>query len=251
VVGRPHGEGGGGDPGAFTAAGVAAAIRASLREAFGSPEPSGHSVAIVGVGSVGGALARLLAADGAELVLADIDPGKRALAHELGARWMSPAEALRADVDVLAPCALGGVIDGELLPALRCSVICGAANNQLAEDALASRLAERSIVYAPDFVVNAAGLINVSLELTRYDGAEAQGRAAEIETVLERVFARARETHTTPLAAAVELAHERLGEAGGLRAPRAQRRRASAPRPRRPADASLAAASREHSGHGR
>ncbi len=246
VAGRPHREGGGGDPGAFTAAGVEAAMRASLREAFGSPEPSGRSVAIVGVGSVGGALARLLAADGAELVLADIDPGKRTLAHELGARWMSPEEALRAEVDVLAPCALGGVIDGELLPALRCGVICGAANNQLAEDALARQLAERGIVYAPDFVVNAAGLINVSLELTRYDGAEAQERAADIETVLERVFARARETHTTPLAAAVELAHERLGEAGGPRSEREQRHHSSPPRARRPPTASLAAASREH-----
>jgi leucine dehydrogenase len=245
VVGRPRQEGGGGDPGAFTAAGVEAAVRASLREAFGSPEPGGRSVAIVGAGSVGGALARLLTADGAELVLADIDPAKQTLADELGASWMSPAEALRAEVDVLAPCALGGVIDRELLPALRCGVICGAANNQLAEDTLAMSLAERGILYAPDFVVNAAGLINASLELTGYDGSEARERAAGIETVLERVFERASETYATPLAAAVELAQERLREAGGPPTPREQRHRASTPRRRRLAEAGLATASRE------
>jgi leucine dehydrogenase len=237
VAGRPRREGGGGDPGAFTAAGVEAAMRACLRETFGSPEPAGRTVAIVGVGSVGGALARQLYADGAELVLADIDPAKRALAQELGARWTTPEEAVRAEVDVLAPCALGGVIDARLLGALRCRVICGAANNQLAEDALAQELAERAILYAPDFVVNAAGLINVSLELTGYDTEEARQRAAQIETVLEGVFARAAQEATTPLQAAVELAQERLAAATATpTAPREQRHRgAGAPRRRRPA----------------
>ena len=225
VVGRPHQEGGGGDPGAFTAAGVEAAIRACLRELFDSREPAGRSVAIVGVGSVGSALAKHLAHDGAQLVLADIDERKRALARELGARWMSPDEALRARVDVLAPCALGGVIDERLLPQLRCRVICGAANNQLAEDALAEQLAARGILYAPDFVVNAAGLINASLELTGYDGAEARERAAEIETVLRRIFVHARESATTPLQAAVEIARERLSAAGEPAPPTARRQR--------------------------
>jgi leucine dehydrogenase len=244
VAGRPRQEGGGGDPGAFTAAGVEAAIRACLREAFGSPEPAGRTVAIVGVGSVGGALARLLHAEGAELVLADIDPAKRALALELGARWMEPAEALRAQVDVLAPCALGGVIDARLLAALRCRVICGAANNQLAEDGLAQELAARSILYAPDFVANAAGVINVSLELTGYDTTEAQHRAEQIEPVLEGVFARATREATTPLQAAVELAQERLAATATPTAPREQRHR-GAGAPRRHRAARLAVLTRE------
>jgi leucine dehydrogenase len=244
VTGRPRREGGGGDPGAFTAAGVEAAMRACLREAFGSPEPAGRTVAIVGVGSVGGALARQLYADGAELVLADIDPAKQALAQELGVRWTSPEEAVRAEVDVLAPCALGGVIDARLLGALRCRVICGAANNQLADDALAQELAERAILYAPDFVVNAAGLINVSLELTGYDTEEARQRAAHIETVLEGVFARAAQEATTPLQAAVELAQERLAATAAPTATGEQRHR-GARAPRRHRAARLAVLTRE------
>lgn len=245
VVGRPEREGGGGDPGAFTAAGVQAAIRACCRRALGSPSPAGRSVAIVGVGSVGGALARLLHSDGAELVLGDIDPAKQALARELGASWMRPEDALRADVDVLAPCALGGIVDAELVAQLRCRVICGAANNQLADDEQAQQLAARGILYAPDFVVNAAGLINASLELTGYDTEQAKQRAAQIETVLTRVFERAAAAGTTPLQGAVELASERLRPFAvpSPAALRDQRHRAGAARRRAAGDASLALAS--------
>jgi leucine dehydrogenase len=216
VVGRPVGDGGGGDPGSFTAAGVEAAIRACCSATFGSPSLAGRTVAVVGVGSVGGSLARRLLRRGAELLLADIDPRKRSLAVGLGARWATPEEALRADVDVLAPCALGGVIDEELVGALRCGIICGAANNQLASDELAARLAERGILYAPDFIVNAAGLINASLELTGYDAAEAGRRAAEIETVLARVLHHATEAGETPLRSAIELAEWRLRSTASL-----------------------------------
>jgi len=226
VSGRPRQEGGGGDPGAFTAAGVEAAIRASLHEAFGTAAAAGRTIAIVGAGSVGGALARRLALAGAELVLADIDPAKQALAEGLGARWMSPDAALRAELDVLAPCALGGVIDSDLLDELRCRVICGAANNQLAEDELAARLAARGILYAPDFVANAAGLINASLELTGYDTTAAEQRAAGIEGVLLEVFAHARHAGSTPLQAALEIAGQRLGAVRGDATPRRTRRRA-------------------------
>ncbi len=238
VSGRPRQEGGGGDPGAFTAAGVEAAIRASLREAFGTAAATGRTIAIVGAGSVGSALARRLALAGAELVLADIDPAKQALAEELGARWMRPAAALRAELDVLAPCALGGVIASDLLDELRCRVICGAANNQLAEDELAARLATRGILYAPDFVANAAGLINASLELTGYDTAAAEQRAAGIEGVLLEVFAHARHAGTTPLQAALEIAQQRLG-AARADAPSRRTRRRTRGRALRGADAEV------------
>ena len=210
VVGRPAEHGGGGDPGSFTAAGVQAALRACFRHTFGSRSLGGRTVAVVGAGSVGGALARLLAHEGARLVLADVDPAKRALARELRAPWVSPADALRARVDAVAPCALGGVIDAELVRELRCRIICGGANNQLADDGLADALAAEGILYAPDFVVNAAGLINVSLELTGYDARQARRRAAAIETVLSGVLESARSHGHTPLRAATELARERL-----------------------------------------
>jgi leucine dehydrogenase len=143
-------------------------------------------------------------------VLADVDAAKEDLAAKLGARWMSPFDALRADVDVLAPCALGGMIDEALVRELRCSVICGAANNQLADDGIAAQLAARDVLYAPDFVVNAAGLINASLELTGYDLDTAQRRAAGIEQELAGVLDHARATGETPLQAAVSLADRRL-----------------------------------------
>jgi leucine dehydrogenase len=216
VVGRPTEDGGCGDPGAFTAAGVEAAIHACCEATFGSRSLSGRRVAIVGVGSVGGALARRLKRRGAELLLADIDATKEKFAHDLGAEWTSPSEALRAEVDVLAPCALGGAIDAKLVGELRCRVICGAANNQLTSDTIAGRLAKRGILYAPDFIVNAAGLINASLELTEYDGDEAQRRAEDIETVLAHVLHSAGESGQTPLQAAIELAQWRLRSTASL-----------------------------------
>jgi leucine dehydrogenase len=225
VVGRPEASGGSGDPGEFTAAGVEAAMRACAGHVLGERSLAGRSVAIVGVGSVGGALARRLAADGASLILADVDPSRRALADTLGARWAEPHEALRADVDVLAPCALGGVIDTELVDELRCRIICGSANNQLADDALAATLADRGVLYAPDFIVNAGGLINVSLELSGYDPERAHERIAGIEPVMARVLEHAFETRLTPLAAATELARKRLAKPARAKSARRRARR--------------------------
>ncbi len=215
VVGRPRAGGGSGDPGEFTAAGVLAAMRACAAEVFGTPELGGRSVAIVGLGSVGADLARRLAAAGARLELCDVDPTKRPLADELGARWLAdPAAAHAAAVDILAPCALGGLLDRRRVAELRCRIVCGAANNQLDGDDRAAQLAERNILYAPDFIVNAGGLINVALELTGYDVGRASHAAEDIEAVLGRVLARAREAGTTPLAAANELAARRLAGGG-------------------------------------
>jgi leucine dehydrogenase len=210
VVGAPTGNGGSGDPGDFTAAGVQAAIRACLAARYGTPDARGRSVSIVGLGHVGEPLARRLHADGAALVLADVNASKRALAEELAAVWLEPAQALRADVDVLAPCALGGVIDDELAAELRAQIVCGSANNPLASDSLAEDLHARGILYAPDFIVNAGGLINVSLELTGYDRDLALRHIAGIEDVLARVLRLARDAGVTPLAAAQALASERL-----------------------------------------
>ena len=142
VVGLPPEKGGVGDPSPFTAAGVEAAMRACVAKRFGSESFEGRSVAVVGAGGVGEALARSLSDQGAELIIADINEAKRGLADDLpGARWSDPESAMLAEVDVLAPCALGGILNEESIPALRCRIVCGAANNQLYREELAEDLA--------------------------------------------------------------------------------------------------------------
>ena len=215
VCGLGRERGGSGDPSPFTAQGVEAAMRACAERAFGSADLRGRTVAIVGAGHVGGALARRLAEAGARVTLADIDPRRRALAGELGAGWLEPTAALRAEVDVLAPCALGGVLDQTTIPHLRAPVVCGAANNQLAHDGLADDLAARGVLYAPDFVANAGGIINISVELRPegYDPAEATKRVATIEDTMRTLLADAEEMGSSPLTAAYALARRRLRDA--------------------------------------
>jgi leucine dehydrogenase len=164
---------------------------------------------------VGGPLAEALARGGAELVLADIDTGRRELAERLGAQWTDPRTALTADVDVLAPCALGGVLDDETVPLLRCRAIAGAANNQLAADHVGELLAARGILWVPDFVANAGGVVNIAVELEPegYDTARAEGRVRAIADTVRTVLDHADATGTTPLAAAMEIAHRRVESA--------------------------------------
>ncbi len=217
VVGAPTAHGGSGDPGAFTATGVLAAIRACLRSVYGTPDLDGRSVAIVGLGHVGEPLGRALAAAGAELVVADLDPAKRPLAGELGAAWLAPEDALRAEVDLLAPCALGGVVDQALAVELNAQIVCGSANNQLAAPELAEVLAARGVLYAPDFIANSGGLINVGMELTGYDRDLALERIRGIEDVLGAILDHATADGVTPLAAAQALAMERIAAKASAR----------------------------------
>ena len=142
--------------------------------------------------------------------MADVDERKRGLAEQLGARWITPGEALTAPVDVLVPCALGGLLDDSTVAALRCRVIAGAANNQLAEERIAARLAQRAILWAPDFVANAGGLINIACEQGGYDPAVARRRVSAIAGTLHQIFDRAEADGSTPLAAALALARARL-----------------------------------------
>jgi leucine dehydrogenase len=215
VCGLARELGGSGDPSPFTALGVQAAMRACVERRFGSADLTGRSVAIIGIGHVGGALARQLASAGARLRMADIDPARRALADELGADWLEPSAALREEVDVLAPCALGGVLDQTTIPHLRAPIVCGAANNQLAHDGLADDLAAHDILYAPDFVANAGGIINISVELEAagYDPDEARRRVAAIESTVRGLLDEAERDGVAPLAAAYALARRRLQDA--------------------------------------
>jgi len=215
VAGLAVERGGSGDPSPFTALGCRVAIEVACERAFGSADLAGRRVSLVGLGRVGGRLARLLAEAGAELVVADVDPARRALATEVGATWTDPGTALEAEVDVLAPCALGGILDHESVGRLRCRVVAGAANNQLAGDAVADVLAQRGILWAPDFVANAGGIINIAVELEPegYSEARATERVLGIGDTLRDIFDRAEAGGMTPLTAAMELARRRLAEA--------------------------------------
>ncbi len=206
VSGRPRAEGGSGDPSPYTAHGVEIAIRASLRGAL-----KGRHVIVVGLGHVGSKLAFRLREAGAELTVSDVDPRKRELADRLGARWLEPHQAMTAEADVLAPCALGGVLDSDTVANLRVSVVAGAANNQLASDAAADALRKRGIVWAPDFVVNAGGLIAVADELHGFDAERVERSIERIADTLEEIYARAAAAGTNTLIAAQELAAERSG----------------------------------------
>jgi leucine dehydrogenase len=216
VSGLAMAKGGSGDPSPYTALGVVAAIQATWERHAGSPDLAGKTVAVVGLGHVGLRIARLLARAKAKLIVADIDPGKKAEAERLGARWVTPEKALEAPVDVLAPCALGGILDHDTVPRLQAPVVAGAANNQLADDGVADLLRSAGVLWAPDFVANAGGIINIAVEFERggYDRKLARTRVLGIADTLRQVFDNAEVANATPLTAAMELARRRLAEAG-------------------------------------
>jgi len=211
LVGRPRTRGGSGDPSGITAFGVMAAIEASCERALGDASLRDRRIAVLGLGKVGAHVARRATPAGAQLVVADIDVAKRVLAERLGAGWTTPAELLASDVDVLAPCALGGVLDWPTAKRLRCRVIAGSANNQLAEPRVADLLREREILWAPDFIVNAGGLISVASELDGYAAQEARQRTSAIADALRTVFAEADQAATNTLVAAEEYARRQAG----------------------------------------
>jgi leucine dehydrogenase len=210
VTGLPPSHGGSGDPSPFTALGVEAAMRSCARDRFGDPDLAGLRVMVVGPGHVGARLARRLAQAGAELLLSDIDERKRELADELGAAWVDPDEAMLAECDVVAPCALGGAIDASNVEGLRCAIVCGSANNQLSGDGLDEALAECGVLYAPDFIVNVGGLVHVYREIRGYSKEHARELAVGIEDTMDDVLEAARRRSITPLRAAHGLARERL-----------------------------------------
>ncbi|MCW3015259.1 MAG: amino acid dehydrogenase [Solirubrobacterales bacterium] len=217
VSGRAKKHGGSGDPSPFTALGVEAAVLASLERAFPGRSLQDRSVAVVGLGNVGLRVAKLLARRGATLLVNDIDPARKADADRLGARWVTAAEALSAPVDVYCPCALGGVLDHETVSHVQAPVIAGAANNQLASDDVAALLRRRGILWAPDFVANAGGIINIAVELSPggYDRRVATARVRAIADTLDAIYDDAQSADLTPLAAAMALAERRVAEAEG------------------------------------
>jgi leucine dehydrogenase len=210
VAGLARSRGGSGDPSPFTALGVEAAIRATCQRAFGDDTLRERSICVLGLGHVGSRVAKRCAKAGAKLIVSDIDERKRRFAEELDAGWTTPADALELDVDVVVPCALGGVLDHDTVPRLRCQVVAGAANNQLADESVAELLATRQILWAPDFVANAGGLINIAEEQNGYNPTTAGRRVRRIGDTLRQIFDEAESTKATPLTAALVIARKRL-----------------------------------------
>lgn len=203
----------GGDPGPTTAMGVFLGVRAAIRRALGRESAAGVHVAIQGVGSVGGGLARLLAADGARLTLADVDAGRAAaLARELGAATVAADAVLALDADVISPCALGAVLSAGAIAALNAPIVAGGANNQLAAPGDGAALHARGILFAPDYVINAGGIINVGLEyLGQGDRAEVEARVRRIPDRLDEIWAESAATGVPPGAVADAMAQRLIG----------------------------------------
>jgi len=207
---------GSGDPSPITAHGVYHGMLAVAEIAFGEATLAGRHVVVSGVGKVGGALARLLAEGGAHVTITDIRRDvAEALASQIGADLVDAAEAAEVPCDVFAPCALGPVVTDETLARFKCRAIAGAANNQLATPEHGRALAEMGILYAPDYVINAGGLINVEDELHGYDPARARRKAEAIADTLREVFRIAGAQGITPADAADHLAEERIRAARG------------------------------------
>lgn len=216
VSGLPVGAGqGGGDPGPFTAHGVYLGVRAAAARALGTADMKGVRVAIQGVGSVGGGLARLLAADGARLILADSDRSKvDRLAGELGATVGDPERIHAADVDLFSPNALGAILNEHSIGDIRAKVVAGGANNQLATPEDARRVAERGILYAPDYVINAGGIINVARAyVAPVSREEIMADIARIPVRLEEVWSESALTGNPPSEVADAMARRLIGRA--------------------------------------
>lgn len=206
-----------GDPSPVTARGVFRAIQACARHRWDSESISGKTVAVQGLGNVGYYLCKELHGHGAQLVVTDIDPAriKRAV-DEFGARAVELEQIYGVQADIFAPCALGGILNDETIPRLRVEIVAGAANNQLLEERHGDAIEQRGIVYAPDYVANAGGVINVYSELAGWTSQRALRKADEIYDTTLGVFEIARETGVPTYVAADRLAERRLQAVGGL-----------------------------------
>ncbi|MBI5274810.1 MAG: Glu/Leu/Phe/Val dehydrogenase [Chlamydiales bacterium] len=202
-----------GDPAPFTAWGTYRGIQSITQFLFGTDSVAGKTIAIQGLGAVGGALLDILFWEGADLIVTDIDEEKaKRLAKQYAATYVPPDQILFVKCDILAPCALGGIINQHTISKLRCRAIGGAANNQLLEDVDANRLLSYGILYAPDFVINAGGIINVRNELVP-SGYNARAARNEVHKIYDRlldIYHIAKQNRCSTHHAAVMLAEHRI-----------------------------------------
>ena len=214
VTGRSPEQGGAGDSSVLTAFGVFQGMRASARHLWGAPTLRDRTVGVAGVGKVGHHLVRHLLEDGARVVVTDVRPQSVARVRDAHPEVLVAAdtEALvrYEGLDVYAPCALGGALNDRTVPALTARAVCGAANNQLAHPGVEKDLADRGILYAPDYVVNAGGVIQVADELHGFDFARAKAKAAKIFDTTLAIFERADADGVPPAAAADRIAEQRM-----------------------------------------
>ncbi|KWW98553.1 Leucine dehydrogenase [Carbonactinospora thermoautotrophica] len=220
VTGRSPEHGGAGDSSILTAFGVFQGMRAAAEWLWGSPTLRGRRVGIAGVGKVGHHLVEHLLEDGAEVVITDINEQAidRVRTRHPQVDVVTDTDALvRADIDVYAPCALGGALDDDTVPALTAKIVCGAANNQLAHAGIEKMLEDRGILYAPDYVVNSGGVIQVADEIHGFDFERAKKKVAGIYDTTLRIFRLAADEGVPPAVAADRLAERRMAEVGRLR----------------------------------
>jgi len=217
VVGRPPASGGSGDTSILTGKTVFLGMRAAAQVALGVQTLRGLSVAIQGAGKVGWHVMEHLATEGATLIVSDIDAEQaRRAAQHFGARLVGVESIYDVECDIFSPNALGGVLNARTIPRLRCRIVCGGANNQLETPEDADRLAERGILYAPDFVVNCGGVINVAEELAGYNAERAAARAAAVFDTTLRILAMAERMKVNPAVAAERYAEERIAAIAAL-----------------------------------
>ena len=212
VVGLPVSQGGSGDPSIMTAYGIFRGMKACALEAWGSESLEGRTVALQGFGKVATRLAEHLMNEGTRIVVSEIYPAGLDRARQAGLETLDdPVAIYDLDCDIFAPCALGGILNDDTIPRLKCGIVAGAANNQLLEDRHASVLHGKEILYAPDYIINAGGVINISLEMEgTYDETLAAERTGRIYDTLQQVIEIARSRDITTAQAADRLAEERI-----------------------------------------
>lgn len=215
VAGKPMEAGGTGDPSPFTAYGVFLGLKASAKEAFGTDDLSGKKVAVQGIGHVGRYLVGHLTKAGAKVFITDINQDNlKTVANEFGSSVVGINEIYDLDVDIYAPCALGATVNSDTISRLKCAVIAGAANNQLADEHLHGQmLLDKGIIYAPDFLINAGGVINCYREVVNLTEQETQVYIDEIYNKTLQIFARAKEEKVPTQEAAIRIAKERIQRA--------------------------------------
>ena len=219
VAGIPISFGGSGDPSPFTAHGVLVGIKASVHEKLKTDSLKGVRVAVQGMGAVGSYLVEYLVKEGAHVSVSDIDRERTARITKRfeGTTALDPADIVTSECDVFAPCALGAVINDQTLPKLRCKIIAGGANNQLAEARHGGYLREAGILYAPDYVINAGGLMNVFVELEGYARERAFEKTNQVYENLKQVYRIAEAEQIPTQVAADRLAEQRIRSIGTLR----------------------------------
>jgi leucine dehydrogenase len=215
VVGIDPSHGGAGDPSPFTALGVRRGIEACVKVQLGRDSLEGVHVAVQGVGHVGYHLCKELASHGARLSVADVDPLKAERAHrEFGATVVSLDQIFEIPCDVLAPCALGSALNDETIPRIKAAIIAGAANNQLAEPRHGDDVNARGILYAPDYAINAGGLIDVAAEVSGYDAETVRARTLKIYDTILEIAERSRRTMAPTYRVADLMVEEKLARIG-------------------------------------